>query len=278
MKKLIELFNIFPVIEGSSFVLRELRLSDFDDLKRIFDDVDTKKYYHLLPEHQQDLGLFITSLFNNYKNHSQITWVISPRTDVETAIGFVSIEFENDEYLINAKLSYALNVKHRKSGIITESVHKVVTLLEDYPLAQVIAFVELDNIPSVKVMENNGFTTNSTIAFIDQNIEDGAFRYKWGKDIMGSRIYLFNIASQYYQNKDYNKSIEIFQSALEQDYIEDTPHTDLQIYSNIGMALTSQKRYSEAYKCLLYVQENGLSNPSITRELSWLKTNVPHLL
>ena len=50
----------------------------------------------------------------------------------------------------------------------------------------------------------------------------------------------------------------------------DTPYTDAQIYSNMGMALSSMRLYKDAFYALKKAQSLGLNNPSIEKELNWL--------
>jgi tetratricopeptide (TPR) repeat protein len=74
--------------------------------------------------------------------------------------------------------------------------------------------------------------------------------------------------------KDYRSAISFFQKALKEEYQPGTPFTDAQIYSNMGMAYSSIRLYQEAFNCLKKAQAMGLTNPSIERELLWLRNNV----
>lgn len=86
-------------------------------------------------------------------------------------------------------------------------------------------------------------------------------------------VAIFNRAVQYYRAKAYTEAVVEFKKALAEPYIPGTPYTDAQIYSNIGMALSSMRLYAEAYASLMKAREFGLDNPSITKELLWLKNN-----
>ena len=80
--------------------------------------------------------------------------------------------------------------------------------------------------------------------------------------------------SHYYRQKLYTESIDAFQKALNEPYIPNTPFTDAQIYSNMGMALSSVRLYKEAFEALRKAKSLGLNNSSIEKELMWLKNNV----
>lgn len=83
----------------------------------------------------------------------------------------------------------------------------------------------------------------------------------------------FNQAVHYYRQKNYIGAINAFQQALNEPYQPGTPYTDAQIYSNMGMALSSVGQYREAFNALKKAQQLGLNNPSIEKELLWLHNN-----
>lgn len=83
----------------------------------------------------------------------------------------------------------------------------------------------------------------------------------------------FNQASQAYRMKDYNSSIKLYQSALSEEYPQGTPYTDAQIYANMAMAYSSIYDYETDYKLLMKAKRLGLTNASIEKELTWLRTN-----
>ena len=62
--------------------------------------------------------------------------------------------------------------------------------------------------------------------------------------------------------------------ALNEPYIPNTPFTDAQIYSNMGMALSSVRRYREAFQSLKKRAKFRFKYPSIEKELRWLRDNV----
>ena len=83
----------------------------------------------------------------------------------------------------------------------------------------------------------------------------------------------FNQAVHFYRQKAYVESINAFRHALNEPYQPGTPYTDAQIYSNMGMALSSVHLYREAFDALKKAQSLGLNNPSIEKELLWLRNN-----
>ena len=72
--------------------------------------------------------------------------------------------------------------------------------------------------------------------------------------------------------QDLETAEQFFQQALNEEY-DDGPNTDALCYSNMGMACSSYGNYTKAFLCLKKVQNLGLTNASIERELNWLKVN-----
>lgn len=275
MKNPNELFQRFPEIKLKSFVLRQIKESDFIALKAVFNEKENQNYYHILPEDKADITRLFRKFIEEYKNKREIDWIIAEEKE-NNPIGWVTVEFETRNFLNVLTMTYLIDKNYRRKGIITEAVRSVLTLLREYEIGYIVAFIELDNKASVRVAEKNGFVANQQEGFFDNNVEGGAFRLKWKVNLMDVREHLCSVASHFFQSKDYEKSIEVFQQALEEDEIFGSPYSNLQIYSNIGVVLSSLGSYEDAYNVLIQVQNYGFTNASIERELNWLKTNHPY--
>ena len=88
----------------------------------------------------------------------------------------------------------------------------------------------------------------------------------------------FRKAVDAYQAKNYQEAIRLYNEAVEKPYKEGSPFTDAQIYSNLGMAFSSIKEYKKAYKYLTVAWNMGCQNPSVSRELAWLRKNAAGLI
>lgn len=275
MKNPNELFQKFPEIQLKGFVLRQIKESDFATLKTVFNEKENLNYYHILPEDKADITRLFRKFIEGYKIKREIDWIIAEEKE-NKPVGWVTVEFETRNLINVGTITYLIDYNFRRKGIITEAVRSVLTLLREYQIGYIVAFIELDNKASVRVAEKNGFVTNQQEGFFDDNVEGGAFRYKWKVNLMDVREYLCSAANHFFQNKDYEKSIEVFQQAIEEDEIVGSPYNNLQIYSNIGMALSSLGNYEDAYNLLIQVQNYGFTNASIERELNWLRTNHPY--
>ena len=83
-----------------------------------------------------------------------------------------------------------------------------------------------------------------------------------------------DVLNYHYRQRGYEEAIALFEQALEAPYIPGSPYTDTQIYSNMGMALSSLRRYEEAFHALKRAQRLVLNNPSIEKELKWLRDHA----
>ena len=83
-----------------------------------------------------------------------------------------------------------------------------------------------------------------------------------------------NVLNHHYRQKGCAEAIALLEQALEAPYIPGNPYTDAQIYSNMRMALSSLRRYEEAFHALKRAQRLVLNNPSIEKELKWLRDHA----
>lgn len=83
-----------------------------------------------------------------------------------------------------------------------------------------------------------------------------------------------DVLNHHYRHKGYAEAIALFEQALEAPYIPGSPYTDAQIISNMGMALSSLRRYEEAFHALKRAQRLVLNNPSIEKELIWIRDHA----
>ena len=141
--------------------------------------------------------------------------------------------------------------------------------------ASVMLDISIDNIASINVAKKCAFSKpDDRKEFYDMEHPEVGMRFRWFKQLPGNRSSLFNQAVHYYRQKAYTEAADAFKKALNEPYIPGTPFTDAQIYSNLGMALSSMRCYNEAFQCLKKAQRLGLNNPSIEQELLWLKNNI----
>ena len=99
--------------------------------------------------------------------------------------------------------------------------------------------------------KKNGIMIQKRIyRYFDMEHPEVGMRFRWFKQLAGGRTTYFNQAVHCYRQKQYADAVEAFKNALNEPYTPGTPFTDAQIYSNMGMALSSLRRYLEAFHAL----------------------------
>jgi RimJ/RimL family protein N-acetyltransferase len=266
-------------IKTSQGRLNAVTYSDNDFIHLLFNETDVRKYYVLMEDHSRNLDLFVQYMIDGIQNKTGLNYIIV--NSVGEKVGLITAELmrDNRSGQLMWNVGYAILVRYRNQGYATSALRG----LSDYLLNNFsIQFVSLDicesNVISqavaAKCVYKKPEQPGTRIGYFDPEHMDLGMRIKWTKSAVGQRAALFNQAVIFFRNRDYTSSIQLFKQALQEDYQQGTPFTDAQIYSNMGMAYSSSRNYTEAYKCLMKAKSLGLMNGSIERELTWLKNNV----
>lgn len=192
-------------------------------------------------------------------------------------VGFISAEpmMNRNTNLPMWNVGYAVLPEYRRQGYASAAVNGLTNyLLQNYSFPQVMLDICTENRESEGVARKCGFSKpNDRQGYFDPDHEELGMRFRWFKQLAGQRTMYFNQAVHFYRQKAYAESINAFRQALNEPYQPGTPYTDAQIYSNMGMALSSVHLYREAFDALKKAQSLGLNNPSIEKELLWLRNN-----
>lgn len=157
----------------------------------MFADSQTKKYYIIPKEARHDYKNLINYWLHDIAEGAGFAWII-----IERANGFFSNDkpcgffaFEYRSTLQNARISYAIKPEFRRKGIATKVTKAVLDKLREQGVTSIEADVDKDNIPSQKVVENLGFTTNKRQALFDpEMMREGEVRSRhlWKKSLKGN--------------------------------------------------------------------------------------------
>lgn len=245
-------------------------------IEDLFAFADVKKYYVLRNDHVENIRSFCQNAVAANQQGTCINYLIYDNFGNE--VGFISAEPQMNQ-ATNMPLwnmGYAVHPSYRDRGFASSAVNGLTNfLLQNFSIQQVMLDISEDNKASEAVAKKCGFTKlKERTGYFDWNHPEVGMRFRWFKQLAGMRTNYFNQAVQFYRMKMYNESVQAFESALSEPYQVGTPYTDAQIYSNMGMALSSLRRYTEAFQSLKKAQSLGLNNPSIEKELAWLKNNI----
>jgi RimJ/RimL family protein N-acetyltransferase len=255
--------------------LRDVTLNDETFIANLFSEPDIDFYYVRQPQHRQSKD-FTSYMVTAMNNKIGLYDVICSQNQVP--VGLISAELLRDNLSgeICWNIGSAVLRDYRKKGFASFSLLAYLQELTTFPINIVFLDISVDNTSSIAVAKKCGFNLRNRQGFIDPQHPEVGLRQHWYKTIHDSddRIVFFQKGNTAYKRKDYLTAIEIYEKALTVPCKEGSPLTDAQIYSNIGMAYSSLGNCHEAYQYLSKAKEMGLTNPSIEKELLWLRNNV----
>lgn len=244
-------------------------------VEELFRYPDVKKFFVLRDDHAANIRSFCQYIISANIQQTAMNFIIYDNYGHE--VGLISAEpmMNRNTNLPMWNVGYAVLPFERRKGFASAAVTGLSNyLLQNYSFPQVMLDISMDNKASEKVAEKCGFKVPYPRAgYIDEQHPEVGMRFRWFKQLAGQRTIYFNQAVHYYRQKNYVGAINAFRQALNEPYQPGTPYTDAQIYSNIGMALSSVGQYREAFNALKKAQQLGLNNPSIEKELLWLRNN-----
>ena len=244
-------------------------------VEELFRYPDVKKFYVLRDDHAANIMSFCQYIISANIQQTAMNFIIYDNYGHE--VGLISAEpmMNRNTNLPMWNVGYAILPSERRKGFASAALTGLSNyLLQNYSFPQVMLDISMDNKASERVAEKCGFKVPYPRAgYIDEQHPEVGMRFRWFKQLAGQRTMYFNQAVHYYRQKNYIGAINAFQQALNEPSQPGTPYTDAQIYSNMGMALSSVGQYREAFNALKKAQQLGLNNPSIEKELLWLRNN-----
>lgn len=244
-------------------------------VEELFRHADVRKFYVLRDDHAANIRSFCQYIIAANIQKAAMNFIIYDNYGNE--VGLISAEpmMNRNTNLPMWNVGYAVLPSERRKGYASASLTGLSDyLLQNYSFPQVMLDICAENHESEGVARKCGFTKpNDGQGYIDPDHMELGFRFRWFKQLAGQRTMYFNQAVHCYRQKDYIGAINAFRQALNEPYQPGTPYSDAQIYSNMGMALSSVRQYREAFNALKKAQSLGLNNPSIEKELLWLRNN-----
>jgi len=142
----------FPVLVTERLTLRQLSITDQQDIFVLRSDAEINKYLDREPSKTvEDAINFIKKVNNNIKNNNSIYWVIS-LTDSKTFVGTISLfDFSNEKN--SCEIGYELMTKFQGLGIMKEAAKAVLDYaFHNLKFKKVIAFTHPNNHNSSKLL------------------------------------------------------------------------------------------------------------------------------
>ena len=244
-------------------------------VEELFRHADVRKFYVLRDDHAANIRSFCQYIITANIQNAAMNFIIYD--NYGNGVGLISAEpmMNHNTNLPMWNVGYAVLPSERRKGYASTALTGLSNyLLQNYSLPQVMLDICTENHESEGLARKCGFTKpNDRQGYIDPNHMELGFRFRWFKQLAGQRTIYFNQAVHRYRQKDYIGAINAFRQAMNEPYQQGTPYTDAQIYSNMGMALSSVRQYREAFNALKKAQSLGLNNASIEKELIWLRNN-----
>ena len=263
------------IIDCGICSLRPAQPSNVWVVEELFRHQDVRKFYVLRDDHAANIRSFCQYIIVANVQKAALNFIIYDNYGNE--VGLISAEpmMNRNTNLPMWNVGYAVLPSERRKGYASAALTGLSNyLLQNYSFPQVMLDICTENHESEGVARKCGFTKpNDGRGYFDPDHMELGPRFRWFKQLAGQRTMYFNQAVHCYRQKNYAGAIQNFQQALHEPYQPGTPYTDAQIYSNLGMALSSVHLYREAFDALKKAQSLGLNNPSIEKELLWLRNN-----
>lgn len=249
----------------------QIKENDLDFIEELFNSDNVRKFYVLRNDHSEDLALFIDYLIDANNQGRSLVYKISLKDN--TPIGIVGGELQRDHYgNVAWNISYAILSNYRNKGYATEALDSFTEEIKQYSIPTAFLDISTLNVESERVAEKAGYKKNHHVGHFDPLHEELDMLFHWEIQLHSMRDVYFQMAINAFRQKNYREAEKIFEKALAEKY-EGSPNTDALCYSNMGMACSSYGNYNKAFQCLKKAQSLGLNNPSIEKELLWLRNN-----
>lgn len=177
-------FNPFPILKTKRLYLRELKITDEQEIFEIRSDEKVREFLdRAKAETIEDARAFIRKIMNGISQNEWIYWAISLGEDPKFAgsICLWNISAENS----SAEIGFELIPRYQRMGIITEAIKPVINFgFNVMGLEYIDAEVAPENLTSIKLLEKSGFIriSDSRKTAAGENIKTILYRLSRSKN------------------------------------------------------------------------------------------------
>ena len=166
-------FDPFPSITTDRLQLRHVEKSDVNEVFFLRSDERVMKYIDRTPAKTTDDAYKFIQIINDLeKNNEEVTWAITLKDDLKLIGTICYWNIKKEHY--RAEIGFALHPDYWRKGIMQEALAEVINFgFKAMKLHSVEAHVNPNNIPSIKLLEKNGFIREAY--FKENYFYDGKF-------------------------------------------------------------------------------------------------------
>lgn len=146
----------WSVLETTRCIVREMTEDDVDDLYRIYDDPDVKKYLEpLFEDREKEIGYITDYRKYQYRFYEYGFWMVIDKAD-NKVIGRAGLT--NREGFDNVELGYVFDREYRNKGYAEEVCKAIIEYAKDELFINIIdVYVHPDNLRSINLLRKLNF-------------------------------------------------------------------------------------------------------------------------
>lgn len=273
MAQILKLDNLFlRFVEDTAENVRFITL--------LFSAPDVKKFFVLNEEHTNNIESFVSYMSIMNKAKRAFNFIIENKEHVPVGLITAELIKDNNEQIM-WNVAYAIEPNHRNQHFAQNALKGLSQILSQFRIEIMMLDINEKNEASKAVARACGYKiltspTGGRVGFIDINNLDSGMRLRWIKHIheTNPRDEFGKKAIDAYRAQQYTEAIQLYKSALNEEYIPGSLFDDGILYSNLGMAYSASGKYFDAYQCLKQAWALGCRNDSVIKELNWLRNNI----
>jgi len=175
MSGIYSMFNRFPSLETSRFILREVSMGDCEDIFDIYCDEEAVRFQGINAiesmEHARKSVNFFRSGFEDKKF---VKWCIVKKED-NMVIGIITLH-EINIWHLRAEIGYMLNRKYWRQNVMSEVGERILKYaFNEVGFNRIEAYIHPENIASIRLSEKLGFQKEGLKKKSDINFRTNEF-------------------------------------------------------------------------------------------------------